>query len=201
MKKDKKAHGVQLLIRCVVRDPDGKIITDTGRKRSKSFLLQCLRFIYPLFDGLASYTAKTTAGDYTNIYYGTYALSWFLRLVAGVNNSAYGLVVGTGDTAETNTDYKLQTQLTEGTGAGNITHGVVTVGAPAVVGANVDLEILREFANNTGSTITVKEAGLYVTSALVPTRMHCIVRDVLPAPVEVPDKCSVTVYYTMRTTV
>jgi len=197
MKKEKKSHGVQLLIRCVVRDPDGKVITDTGRKPSRSFVLQFLKFFYML--GMAANAkAKDTSGAFSWMYVVGVAASVHFVLEAAVNDDDYGLVVGTGDTAEDNEDYKLATQLTEGTGAGNITHGAQVIDAPAVVGANVDLELKRAFTNNTGDTITVKEAGVYTNYG---DYFFCIIRDVLPGPVDVPDRCSLTVIYTVRTTV
>lgn len=201
MKKEKKTHGVQLLIRAVVRDPDGKIISDTGRKPSRSFVIQFLEFIYGLFSAPASLTATATDGSEDLIYNRAGTASVQLRINAPVNIDTHGLVVGTGDTAETNTDYKLETQLTEGVGAGNITHGAVVVETTAEVGANVDLETKRAFTNSTGSTITVKEAGIYVGYGTPLYQFHCIIRDVLAASIEVPDKCSLTIFYTLRTTV
>lgn len=202
MKKEKKAHGVQLLIRAVVTDPDGKVVSDTGRKPANSFVIQFLEFIYAMFNS-ANLNATTTTNQEDFIYLTTQEPNAVFRVDAPINNSIYGLVVGTGDTAETNADYKLETQLTHGVGAGNISHGVTTVGTAGVVGANVDLEIKRPFTNLTGSAITVKETGIY-TSGLVggdAPYFHCIIRDVFPGPVNVPDNCSLTVYYTVRTTV
>jgi len=198
LKKGKPA-GVQLLVRAVVRDPDGKIITDTERKPAKSFLIQFLEFIAFMILGES---ALATATDGTeDVFYSSIQTSIkHFNIKAPLYEDGYGIVVGTGDTAATNTDYVLETQLTEGVGAGNITHGEGVVGAAAVVGANVDLEILRAFTNSTGSLITVKEAGVYVEINDM-AYIHCIVRDVLGAEVEVPDKCSLTVIYTVRTTV
>ncbi|GAG42215.1 unnamed protein product, partial [marine sediment metagenome] len=119
----------------------------------------------------------------------------------GINVDNYGIVAGTGDTAVENDDYKLETQLTEGAGAGDITHGAVIVGSAALVDSNVDIVHYRPFTNNTGSTIAVKETGIYTSQNLLVSRDHCIIRDVLGAPIDVPDKCSLTVYYTIRTTV
>jgi len=201
MKKEKKSHGVQLLIRCVVRDPDGKIITDTGRKPARSFVIQFLEFVYGMIDP-SNVSATDLAGAETLFYKTGTPVFALLQIEAVVNDSDYGVVVGTGDTAATNTDYKLETQLTEGVGLGNITHGAQVVGTAAVVGANVDLVLTRAFTNNTGSTITVKEAGIYTEySGVTGPFYHCIVRDVLPGSVDVPDKCSLTVIYTVRTTV
>lgn len=196
-KKEKKAHSIQLLIRAVVRDPNGKVISDTGRKPTKSLVIAFLEFVYGMFTNV-NRSSEDTSGASNPVYnWGSWCYDNF-SMNAGVGNSLYGLVVGTGDAAEDNEDYKLETQLTQGIGAGNISHGAVTVGSTAVVGANVDMELKRAFTNLTGSSITVKEAGIYTNTL---TYYHCIVRDVLTTPVDVPDKCSLTVYYTVRTTV
>lgn len=210
----KKSHGIQLLIRAVVTDPDGKVLSDTGEKPSKSYVIQFLEFIYALMQTASAslYRATDVAGAEEIIYISStvgnvaYASLNHFRLDAAINNAYYGIVVGTGNTAVGNTNYKLVTQLTEGIGAGNITHGVMIIGTTAVVGANVDLELKRAFTNNTGSTITVKEAGIYVywgynTGGATTQSHHCIIRDVLASTIDVPDKCSLTVYYTYRTTV
>ena len=161
-------------------------------------MIQFLEFIYAMGVGTAIYSATATDGAEKYFYRHDYACDYMFQLDAPVNESGYGIVVGTGDTAETNTDHKLETQLTEGMGAGNITHGEQIIGAAAVVGANVDMDIKRAFTNGTGSTITVKEAGVYASLSI---NYHCILRDVLSPAVDVPDKCSLTVIYTVRTTV
>lgn len=205
MSEKKKSHGVQLLLRAVVTDPDGKVISDTGEKPANSFVIQFLEFIHSLFRGPGGWNVVTaTNGTEDPIYWGTGdnpQKEFKVDSVAGEHR--YGVVVGTGDTAESNTDYKLQTQLTEGATAGKITHGTTVVGTAGVAGANVDMEVKRSFTNNTGSAITVKEAGIYThNNRVAPTgSFHCIIRDVFPGPVNVPNYCSLAVYYTLRTTV
>lgn len=204
MSEKKKPHGVQLLIRAVVRDPNGKVLSDTGQKPSKSFLIQFLEFFRYLFDGLTGVATDVFEVEET-IYNtgGSYQADTTFLINTGINDSDAGIVVGTGDTAETSTDHKLETQLTEGVGAGNITHGAVVVETTEVVGTNVDLETKRSFPNNTGASITIKEAGVYtrIIRPSAPNKFHCIIRDVLSPAIDVPDKCALTVYYTFRTTV
>lgn len=195
---EKKANGIQLLLRVVVRDPDGKVISDTGRKPAKSFLIQFLEFIHGLFSTI-SRDATATDGTEDAIYSYLQECSENFRVDAPANNENYGIVVGTGFTAEDNEDHQLETQIAEGTGAGQLTHGTTTVNTAAVVGANVDLEVTRTFTNGSGNTITVKEAGMY--TADYSPHYHCIIRDVLGAEVGVPDKCGLSVTYTLRTTV
>lgn len=197
--KKSKSHGVQLLVRAVVRDLDGKVISDTGQKPSKSFVIQFLEFIKAAFDAVTTAATDKTGTERT-IYRSTYAPYNSFQLYSAANEYINGIVVGTGDTAVTNTDYRLVNQLEEGATAGKITHGISSFGSPAVVGANVDMNITRSFTNNTGSTITVKEAGIYVKSYYLAWYSFCIIRDVI-GPILVPDKCSLTVIYTYRTTV
>ena len=200
---EKKGHSIQLLLRLVVQDENGSIISDTGNKPSRSFVIQFLEFIYAAFRGTTT-NATDVSGAETGIYRTAPAAHKLWRqqcqINAGANVSLYGQVVGTGDTAATNTDNKLETQLTQGVGAGNISHGAQIVDAVAIVGVNVDMVCKRSFTNNTGSTITIKEVGLYKRTE-VDSTYHMLIRDVLAASVDVPDMCSLTVYHTLRTTV
>ena len=200
--KDKKSHGVQLLIRAVVRDPDGKIISDTGEKPASSFLIQFLEFWKAVFnEGPGVVNATRTTGAEGGIYdKGDLPREQF-EVNSLINDSTHGVVVGTGDTAATNEDYALEAQITEGIGVGNLTHGTVVFGLATVVGANVDLEVKRAFTNQTGVTITVKEAGIYTRYSVSGPLYHCIIRDVLSPAIDVPDGCSLTICYTIRTTV
>lgn len=202
--KERKPHGVQLLIRAIVKDPEGRILSDTGQKPTKSFVIQFLEWLRFHLHQPTRFNYATGVSGFEEIINDTGRLSFDID--AGVNIDSFGIVIGTGDVAEDNEDYKLGTQLTEGAGVGNITHGAQVVEAPDLVGGNVDIETKRSFINNTGSTIIVKEAGIYTRGEQGhhsnADEHHCIIRDVLDAPgVNVPDKCALTVYYTLRTTV
>lgn len=202
MVKDKKTHGVRLLIRAVVRGPDGKVIQDTGEKPSRSFLIQFLEYLGGLFDGdQVDATAIDNSEPAIYIDSATYPGDKQFDLTAGVNDDTHGIVIGTGTTAETNTDYVLEAQIEEGSGSGEMSHGAQDSEVTAVVGANVDLIFKRAFTNNSGATITVGEAGIYVKFHYATPWYHCILRDALAATIDIPDKCSLTVYYTFRTTV
>jgi len=198
-KEKEKGSQVQLLVRAVVTSPDGKVLYDTGEKKSKSFVIQFLEFFYGLFRGI-TFNATAVGGGERNITNVLWFCEKAFRLEAGVGVATYGIVVGTGTSPVTNTDFKLDTQLGEGTGGGQITHGAMIVGTTAVVGSNVDLETKRTFTNSTGSTITVRECGAIIRGDTADDR-HLIIRDLFGTPVDVPDKCSITVYYTFRTTV
>ncbi len=207
--KPRKPSSVQLLIRTVVKDPDGKIINDSGQNSAKSFVIQFLEFIRYFFDATGiSQKATATDGTEDNIYYSTSLcdVHFYVDAPASLEyGGTWGIVIGTGNTPATNTDYALETMLTSGVGAGEVTFGDSSVGVAAVVGANIDLTITRAFTNNTGSMIPVREAGMYSRfkggGAPAAGLIHCIIRDVLAPEVTLPDKCTLTVYYTIRTTV
>ena len=198
--KEKKSHGVQLLFRAVVKDPDGKVIHDTGQKPSKSFVIQFLEYFYGLFRG-TSFSATDTLNAEQPLFSTTVKHSQMFRCDYDVVLDKSGIMVGTGTAALDNEDYKLQTQLTEGAGAGEISHANMIFGDAGVVGPNVDLECHRSFTNNTGSSIAVSECGVYCYRLIAPLISHCLIRDLISPAVTVPDKCSLTIYYTMRTTV
>lgn len=131
----------------------------------------------------------------------------FRYQIAGINGpddgANYGGVVGTGTTAPTNSDYQLETQIAHGVGAGQLDYGVQSFTNAAVVSSNVDFVTSRDFYNGSGSTITVTEIGVYAQAkdTVGNTRFFCIIRDVLASSQDVLDTQTLTVQYTMRTTV
>jgi len=197
-----KAKEVQVLLRFVVTSPDGKTLSDTGDKESESFVLNFLKYFYYFTRALTG-DAVATDGVTKEMFNSGGFGSQGSRVTAPINNALYGIVVGIGTTPLSNTDYKLATQCGEGTGANQFVHGACTIYKDAqIIGSNVDTIIMRSVTNLSGATITVKEAGLYIAPYWNNSfRYFCAIRDLLVITVDVPDKCSLTVYYTIRTTV
>ena len=199
----KVSHSLKLMRRLVVTDKDGKVISDTGEMETESYVIQFLEYIYALFNAPqpGGYSATDVTGVERTIYMYSYECNDTFIANAGINVGTYGLVVGTnaGASPESNTDYSLDTKIAEGAGAGQLTHNAMSWDAPLVVGVNVDLVGKRSFTNNSGATITVKETGIRVRND--PSGYyHLIIRDVV-SDTPIPDLCSLTVYYTLRTTV
>ncbi len=76
--------------------------------------------------------------------------------------AATGVFVGTGDTPETPEDYALEAVISSGTSAGQLTHGISSLGT---ISYNASTKVwtgkqVREFTNSSGSDITVNEVGL-----------------------------------------
>lgn len=87
------------------------------------------------------------------------------NITAPINNSLYGIVVGSNNTAVSISDNKLNTQISHGTGAGQLSHQAVDFPeAVNVSGSDCRFQIHRDFINNSGGSITIQEIGLYSKS-------------------------------------
>lgn len=188
--------------RLIKRDSKGNIIKDSGLIPSHSYVIQFLEY----FEGNIASTDKI-ATDVDNAESEIFDFSDRMneqgRADAAVGDDTHGIIVGinTGTTAEDNLNYALDTKIDHsGIGAaGDLNYQAVTFVTARVVGPNIDLDVSREFANETGNTITVKEIGLIVKNT-VDTKYHLILRDVV-ADEAVDDAETLTVVYTLRTTV
>jgi len=154
--------------------------------------------------GPVSNPAKDVDGNAIGYGMGSnaYAYSYF-SVFAADNNDAYGIVVGSGTTPPTSSDYKLETKIAHGVGAGQLDYGAHSLTVAAVVGSNVDLVISRTLYNGSGATVTIKEIGVYEYGDhpfLGGMKVAMLIRDVI-TPVEVEVGETVSVQYTLRTTV
>lgn len=119
--------------------------------------------------------------------------------VAALNDDTHGIVIGTSSTAVDITDYKLATQILQGSTAGKMVYNAdggdidVTVADP-----NCTFAKWRNFNNNSGGAITVAETGIYVYMITIGA-YYCFVRDV-PTSVAVPDGGGCYVKYTLKIT-
>jgi len=194
---------IELRYRAVVRDVDGRVKRDTGLQLSRSFVFQFLQILMGAMGNRDVAGGKDTGGAARTIDGSQLNVGYVEFVKAPDDNDTYGLVVGTGVTAEDTMDYALATKIAHGVGAGQLDYGAHSFTDPAEVGANVDMVITRTFYNGSGGTITVNEIGAYCRSVYTTDTIgyFCIIRDVLAAGVEVADTETLTVQYTIRTTV
>jgi len=178
----------------------GILKSTTGEKNSRSFVLQWLQWIEatiarPTSGSSDTVTIKRSDASNSNIT-NTNILASF-AVEAPSTNDFYGILVGTGITAPATADYVMQTKVAHGSAGTQLNYNPTSVGAASVVGANVDLTIVRTFNNGSGGTITLKEIGLalYLSASLYFLATHDAVNQaILNTEVAV-------VSYTMRTTV
>ncbi|GAI54506.1 unnamed protein product, partial [marine sediment metagenome] len=125
-----------------------------------------------------------------------YSSNFLIQCAAGT--TTYGIRVGTGNTPVAIDDYALETPIEEGVGADKMEHLVCTVADYVVAAPSCSFVASRTIANNSGDSITVKEAGIYMY--MNPT-YGCGVRDVLGTPQVVPNGGSITIDWTIQVTV
>ncbi len=197
---------IETYYRILKHDPEGNLMGDSGLIPSHSYVIQFLELMQGMFGGVSHSPTSATDVDGTE-HYIWYALrvdnTGLLNALAG--SDTYGLVVGTnaGLTPEDNENYMLDTKILHSAvgAAGCLNYQAVTLIPPHELTGNIDYDIARTFLNETGSTITVKEIGI-ITRINYPADpgYHLILRDVV-ADEAVLDGHTLTVIYTLRTTV
>jgi hypothetical protein len=192
-----------------VRDKNGKLLSK-GRFPAKSWVGNIVCFLSDLLKG------GTTSSTSTSLYYATTRTDLVdtvntargFSIVSGVGSTLFGaeggvgdvgagIVVGSGDTPVNLGQYALASLITHGTGSGQLSYGTTTVETLTKDTAWY-FRVIRTFTNNSGGSVTVKEIGLYVRLWLreSPYYYSCMfARDVLPAPVTVPNGSTLTVRY------
>jgi hypothetical protein len=108
-------------------------------------------------------------------------------------------VAGTGTNAVTMTDYALQTLITHGSGAGQLSYGATTFGPPTTSGKTRYFEFQRSLMNNSGGDITVNEIGIYI----YPTSQsyyYMFLRDVLSSGITLSNGQALTIRYRVSVT-
>lgn len=168
----------------------------TTRKRvyhapAHSFVKQWVQMTKAIWQNAAESGTKDTGGT-------DRAVGFYMTVTAAINVDTRGLVVGTGATAVTITDYKLQTKIAHGIIPTTMKYAAVEFEAFAVVGSTASFVVKRRFENASGATITVAEAGIY---AYCDTYLYCICRDVLATPQDVLNGQILELKYTFKTTV
>lgn len=84
------------------------------------------------------------------------------RFESAAGSIAPGIVVGTGTNAVDIDDYKLQTIVAHGVGAGQLQYAIMELATGYTVsGSDAYFEIRRAVNNNSGGDITINEIGLY----------------------------------------
>lgn len=181
----------------------GKTIHKTRKKLCRSFVLQFLKYIEfcmrHAYGGAGTAVSITDTGNTARSLSADNQAFWlYFSVDCPVSDDTYGVLVGSDNTAETNTDYVLGTQIAEGAAAGQLNHGAHVWTATQVVGANVDLKIQRPFINNSGGAVTIEEVVIYLKSRT--PWYFCILRETT-GTVNVAAGQTATVDLTVRTTV
>jgi len=160
---------------------------------SRSFVKQWVQAIKANFQYAAEANVKDTSAVLRAFTPG------LIQINAALANALFGIVLGTGNTPVAISDYKLQTQIAHGSGAGQLNYKEVFIDALELVGSTAKFRSRRQYENLSGSTITVKEAGIY---AVGPSAYYyCLIRDILTSPFDIPNTQIAEFRYTFKATV
>jgi len=162
---------------------DGKIIKTLPWKPANSLLKQFIQ-ILAIQMAVVNQTLKAIDNTDNSTAQGAFAFGANALLAA----TTLGILIGTGTTPVTMTDYKLETQVTT-----NITHAVVTFAIENPDSSTWRLAIARVLTNNTGASLGIREVALYVTAGTGSALKFCA--DHTLYSVDVPNGVGVTLTY------
>ena len=195
-----------------VRDKNGNLISKrTGRSKSlvRNFALMLRGLMAGNIAGVVSgstwntkVTIKATDGttfDYPHLpsYTEDEDAPSAMEASALERTDKYGVVVGTGSTAVTRDDYKLESQVVDGFGDGQLVYGKTTVEDVNGDPPSSVFRIIRTFTNEGSTTISIYEIGLIVKAQ---DHYVLIARDVLDTAQDVPAGATLTVRYIFKVT-
>jgi hypothetical protein len=170
----------------------------------RSFLNNFLKTI-EAFARDAAVDITNTSGGSATFYPDALGVSsmTMMNCMAGDNDASFGIVVGSGTTPVTLTQYALASQIAHGTSAGQLDYdaqsydvlGLDTSVSPPVY----RFRILRAFKNLSGGSINITEVGLVAYNGFDSTvSKFMIARDVLSQAYTVPDGGSAVVAITIE---
>jgi len=199
-----------------VRDREGKVV-QKGRHKMHSFTNNFLAVLLTMLSsagGATSTTGSVTgdSGSATTIYGslisgGNGFGGTPIALNAPAGTDSFGILVGSGTTAFSLTQFSLATKISNGTGSGQMSYGISSVtdlGVNTSVSPPVyQIQIVRAFSNLTSSAITINEVGLEAKNywAATVNVNFLIARDILSTSYSVPPNGSATVAITIGVTV
>lgn len=161
------------------------------RVLSRSPLKQLLQLLLAQFAISIGEFVKDTSGTLRSI------TTSYMQVSASAGGTDWGLVLGTDNTPVDILDYQLVAQIAEGVGEGQLLHQAVQFDTDVTVDdPDCTFDMWRNFNNNSGGSITVKETAVYAKAG---TYNFCIVRDV-PAQIVVPNGGGCYVRYTPKIT-
>ena len=182
---------MKLYYEVIVTDRHGKVILSEKRE-SRSWVMAYNQLVYGGMSGSGQSVRCTDGVNRTQST--TYDLLLVAR-PAGYHNR--GCVVGNGDAPVTVGNYSLDSQITHGTGPGQIEHYEFTIiYPPSIAGSQCSFRVKRIFHNASGGPVTIREIGVY--ASISNNYDACVVRDVLGTGAPIPHGGAITVIYTIR---
>lgn len=166
-------------------------------------------FMYLLY-GLLGLTTNANVVDTGNVartagayYAGGNTYWWLAGNTAGpaYGIDTWGIQVGSNAAAVALTDYKLNTQIAHGTGAGQLKYSGQSLAAQLSSGSNRFFRTQRYFVNDSGGDVTIREVGIVVKPAIAgPAWVNVLIARDLTGDIVVTDTNAVPVEITWQVT-
>ena len=198
------------VLELTVRKKDGTIREQRVRK-AESFVRQFLDLLM-MQAAMANEMSYHQIRDTGNVLRAIAFSGLTFATNGAANDDTYGVMVGTGNTAPTITDYALETKIDDGVAAGEMQYGGVTYGLPTASATESHFTITRDFSNASGGDITVEEIGIYVKAMAAwiiqsndrtsgaPDLIFMTIRDVVGGGITIPNGETLTVNYRLQAT-
>ncbi|MBA7683753.1 hypothetical protein ES703_92134 [subsurface metagenome] len=206
----------EVFLELEVRDKDGRVI-QRHRQRSHSWVRNAYNLMIMQGAGingnesavfgagevnikLADGTVRQSprAANICDADYDPEAVGFGYTAVAGWDT--YGILVGSGTTAESFEDYFLDTQIVDGTGAGELSHIASETPSRSYADTTYSVDLVRYFNNNSGGNVDVNEVALVTNGYYGGAHIWMQSRDKLGATVTVPSTGQLKVTYTVELT-
>lgn len=182
MKCDRK---ITADIQATLKNREGKVVKRFPKRLAHSLIKQFIQFLFIQMSQTGQAVKKTDGTDGNPIAHQTN-----LQVVGAVGDINEGILVGTGTTAVTMTDYVLEAKVTT-----NITFAAQTLTLTYPNASTAKIAISRTLTNNTGATLGIKEVALYSRSYNL-----IFMFDRTLYSVDVPNGYSITLTYTITIT-
>lgn len=201
-----------------VRDQDGNIIY-RHKQRSHSWVRNAYNHMFSELAGVnnsddtfgaGKRSIKDTGGV---LQYGDYPVALKYEdnvelvgtlqgYLAPAGNDIFGILVGSGENAESFEDYVLQTPIANGAGAGQLSYIASELPSVSYTDTTLKNGLVRYFNNNSGGSIAVNEVALAIACKCngASTRYWIQARDKLGTTVDVPNTGQLKVTYTVQLT-
>lgn len=178
---------IKLQVRAIVHTKDGRTFKKYPWKKTHSLLKQFIQLLMIQLSYTNQTIKKTDGSTYNSP---PHALN--LMVVGALNDTTFGILIGSGDTPVTLEDYALEAQITT-----NVAHALQSFALENPNASTWRISISRTFTNNTGAVLHIKEVAIY-TSNYTSYVSACLERTLYA--VDVPDGYPVTFQYRITIT-
>jgi len=190
---------VKTYIEIKIIDKDGKVVKEV-KSEANSLLWNFYRALYGLMTTYNLDYTRTTLVDISGSSFGYPTLGASNRSVffigAAEGEARHGIVVGTGITPVTPEDFRLASQISHGTGSGQLLYSTTDVSLGTLPDGRIALIISRTFTNSSPGDVTISEVGLGIyTNPGATARYVLIDRTVLSSPITLSPGQSAVIRY------